>query len=166
MQNAHCQWRLRSTALKMGMISQKRLRELLVKFEELNLELFKKTLSKCSRMLKSGIDEVWNFFDKVCTFVDLLVKIVHVGGSTRIPKVQEPLKITLAKNHLEVSTRTKLLPMLLSFKGPFCLASVKGQVDDITLLDIYSWHRNYWRGIRPIIKETPLSEEEWNHAEF
>lgn len=51
------------------------------KFEELNLDLFKKTLKPLARVLKDA-DLAKNDIDE----------IVLVGGSTRIPKVQELLK--------------------------------------------------------------------------
>jgi hypothetical protein len=52
----------------------------------------------------------------------LLVKVV-LGGSTRIPKVQELLKDYFGKEPSRGINRMKLLPTVLPFKVPFWLAS-------------------------------------------
>jgi heat shock protein 5 len=51
------------------------------KFEELNMELFKKTMKPIELVLKDA--------KKTIADID---EVVLVGGSTRIPKVQEMLK--------------------------------------------------------------------------
>ena len=68
------------------------------KFEELNLDLFRKTMKPVEQVLKDAgvkkeeIDEVRVFYLFLGTVFQLLNKVVLVGGSTRIPKVQQLLK--------------------------------------------------------------------------
>jgi endoplasmic reticulum chaperone BiP len=69
------------------------------KFEEINIDLFRKTMKPVEQVLKDAnvkkedVDEVYNTYD-LCIGIGSLTfnQIVLVGGSTRIPKVQQLLK--------------------------------------------------------------------------
>ncbi|KAF8813684.1 heat shock protein 70 [Phlegmacium glaucopus] len=96
------------------------------KFEELNLELFKKTMKPVEQVLKdagvkkSEIDE-----------------IVLVGGSTRIPKVQELLRNYFGKEPSRSINPDEAVAHGAAIQGAI-LSGLKGQIDAITLLDINS----------------------------
>ena len=69
------------------------------KFEELNVDLFRKTLKPVEQVLKDSgvkkddIAEVRSALgDYLCILLTCWLQIVLVGGSTRIPKVQQLLK--------------------------------------------------------------------------
>jgi heat shock protein 5 len=69
------------------------------KFEELNMDLFRKTMKPVEQVLKDAgikkedIDDVRIFSIQFSSFAYMLaLQIVLVGGSTRIPKVQQLLK--------------------------------------------------------------------------
>ena len=57
------------------------------KFEELNMDLFKKTMKPVELVLKDAKKSIED-----------IDEVVLVGGSTRIPKVQELLKNFFGKN--------------------------------------------------------------------
>jgi endoplasmic reticulum chaperone BiP len=69
------------------------------KFEELNMDLFRKTMKPVEQVLKDAnvkkedVDEVISVFTLlVSPYADNAHQVVLVGGSTRIPKVQQLLK--------------------------------------------------------------------------
>ena len=79
------------------------------KFEELNIAAFRKTLKPVEQVLKDGGVKKSDIDD-----------IVLVGGSTRIPKVQELLEGFFdGKRLLKVLTQMKLLLMVPLFKQVF-----------------------------------------------
>ena len=65
------------------------------------------------------------------------VKIVLVGGSTRIPKVQELLKNYFGKEPSRSINPDEAVAYGAAIQGAI-LSGFKGQIDDITLLDINS----------------------------
>ena len=90
------------------------------KFDELTNHLVEKTIGPVRQALK----------DAKMTPKDI-DQVLLVGGSTRIPAVQELIKKNLEKNLIKVLILTKLLQWELLFKGV-----LSGDVKDILLLDV------------------------------
>ncbi|KDR75329.1 hypothetical protein GALMADRAFT_70123 [Galerina marginata CBS 339.88] len=94
------------------------------KFEELNLELFKKTMKPVDRVLKdagvkkSEIDE-----------------IVLVGGSTRIPKVQELLKDYFGKEPSRSVNPDEAVAYGAAIQGAI-LSGITGKTSGMVLMDV------------------------------
>ncbi|CAA7259205.1 unnamed protein product [Cyclocybe aegerita] len=96
------------------------------KFEELNLDLFKKTMKPVEQVLKdAGVSK---------KEVD---EIVLVGGSTRIPKVQQLLKEYFGKEPSKGINPDEAVAYGAAVQGAI-LAGVKGQTSEVTLLDVNS----------------------------
>ncbi|KAF8160928.1 heat shock protein 70 [Crassisporium funariophilum] len=96
------------------------------KFEELNMELFKKTMKPVEQVLKdAGIAK--NEVDE----------IVLVGGSTRIPKVQQLLKDFFGKEPSKSVNPDEAVAYGAAVQAAI-LSGVEGETDAVTLLDVNS----------------------------
>ena len=110
------------------------------KVEELNLELFERTMELVEQVLKDGkvmkseIDEVWNFLTKSVYLMILYNKVILVGGSTRIPKVQELLKDYFDKEPSRDINSDEAVVVGATIQA----AILSDQVDGITVLNINS----------------------------
>jgi heat shock protein 5 len=96
------------------------------KFEELNMDMFKKTMKPVAQVLKdAGVKK--NEVDE----------IVLVGGSTRIPKIQELLKEFFNKEPSRSVNPDEAVAYGAAIQGAI-LAGVMGETSDVTLLDVNS----------------------------
>jgi heat shock protein 5 len=96
------------------------------KFEELNMDMFKKTMKPVAQVLKdAGVKK--NEVDE----------IVLVGGSTRIPKIQELLKDFFNKEPSRSVNPDEAVAYGAAIQGAI-LAGVMGETSDVTLLDVNS----------------------------
>ena len=91
------------------------------KFEELNKDLFDSTLDAVHKALK----------DAKLTASDI-DKVLLVGGSTRIPMVQELVKKELGKEPSKGVNPDEVVAMGAAIQG----GVLTGEVDDIVLLDV------------------------------
>ena len=91
------------------------------KFEELNHDLFESTLEPVRKALK----------DAKLTKNDI-DKVILVGGSTRIPKVQELVKQELSKEPSKEVNPDEVVAMGAAIQG----GVLTGDVNDIVLLDV------------------------------
>ena len=90
------------------------------KFEQLVDDLVKRSIKPCEQALKdAGLSK---------SDID---QVILVGGSTRIPRIQEAVKEFLEKTQVKELTRMKLWLLELLFKGV-----LTGEVDDVVLLDV------------------------------
>ncbi|KAF9484523.1 heat shock protein 70 [Pholiota conissans] len=96
------------------------------KFEELNMELFKKTMKPVEQVLKdAGVKK------------SEIHEIVLVGGSTRIPKVQQLLKEFFGKEPSKGINPDEAVAYGAAVQGAI-LAGVEGETTSVTLLDVNS----------------------------
>ncbi|KAF8198005.1 heat shock protein 70 family [Pholiota molesta] len=96
------------------------------KFEELNIELFKKTMKPVEQVLKdAGVKK------------SEVHEIVLVGGSTRIPKVQQLLKEYFGKEPSRGINPDEAVAYGAAIQGAI-LAGVEGDTSVVTLLDVNS----------------------------
>lgn len=97
------------------------------RFEELNMELFRKTMQPVERVLRdSGMSK------------DSINDIVLVGGSTRIPKIQEMLSEFFNRKELNKSINPdEAVAYGATVQAAILSGSDKsGKLDDILLLDV------------------------------
>ncbi|KAF5366291.1 hypothetical protein D9758_005791 [Tetrapyrgos nigripes] len=95
------------------------------KFEELNLDLFRKTMKPVERVLKdAGVSK------------DEVDEIVLVGGSTRIPKVQQMLKNYFGKEPSKGINPDEAVAYGAAVQGAVLAGEKLGP--DVTLLDVTS----------------------------
>ncbi len=91
------------------------------KFEELNRELFDKTITLVKKALK----------DAKMTAKDI-DKVVLVGGSTRIPYIQDIVKKELGQEPFKGVNPDEVVAMGAAIQG----GVLSGEVDDLVLLDV------------------------------
>ncbi|KAF8971031.1 heat shock protein 70 [Flammula alnicola] len=96
------------------------------KFEELNMELFRKTMKPVEQVLKdAGVKK------------SEINEIVLVGGSTRIPKVQQLLKEFFGKEPSRGINPDEAVAYGAAVQGAI-LSGVMGETSGVTLLDVNS----------------------------
>ncbi len=91
------------------------------KFEELNKDLFKRVIGPCQKAIKdSGVK------------VSEIDEVILVGGSTRMPKVQEIVKEIFGKEPNKSVNPDEVVAIGAAIQG----GVLTGDVDDILLLDV------------------------------
>ena len=103
------------------------------KFEELNMDLFRKTTKPVEQVLKDA------------NVKEAIAEVVLVSGSTRIPKVQQLLKESSeARSHLRESTLMRPLPAVLPSREVFFLEPKRPPALSSLMFTSHSRYRDNW----------------------